>query len=238
MPPTDRQTRKHQRRTLAVNRRAREMAERDRIEEARQEAVVPAADRRPVLMPDGSIYRAARVRADGPAFIKSSAVAHLYRRGSKITTAHLVAADRLLRAWEEGGRSVGMGASLYGERVGCVAKSGISEHVLKAIGRQNDALDDCRAAQWALGRMWPIVRGMVLDGMSAKVWSALRRPPVSPEWAILRLVRALDRLVVFYADLRLPDKPGRIRSAQVVVRSALGNNIAREAPESVDLLEK
>ena len=229
---------KQQQRTVAAARKARERAERDRIEEARQEAIVPAASRKAVLTPSGAVLRAARITPDGPAFIRSSALAHLFRRNVGITAGHLVAAQHLLDAHDIAGEGVGMGASNYGERLGGgIAKSGISEGKHAALLRQTEAEAEVDAAKWFLGRSWRIVRGVVLAGCSLEVWAAAQNPPIYAKVVTKRLITALNRLVLFY---RGPGAKatGKIRSAQVVARTEIPRKTVSFAEAALNRGEK
>lgn len=172
-------------------------------EEARQEAAVPAAQRVPVLDVAGAVLRRPRVEAEPTGtFVRTSPLARLALVQPAITVRHVVVAARLLRAWEDGGGGVGIGASNYGERVGGgVAKSGVSDAILAALGRQNRADAEFRAAQRWLGSSWPVVRGVVLEGQSVTYWSGKRVPAIDREMGMGLLVAAMDRLGEFYAAL-------------------------------------
>ena len=172
-------------------------------EEARQEAAVPAAQRVPVLDVAGAVLRRPRVEAEPTGtFVRTSPLARLALVQPAITVRHVVVAARLLRAWEDGGGGVGIGASNYGERVGGgVAKSGVSDAILAALGRQNRADAEFRAAQRWLGSSWPVVRGVVLEGQSVTYWSGKRVPAIDREMGMGLLVAAMDRLREFYAAL-------------------------------------
>jgi hypothetical protein len=222
-----------------AERRARIEQEHARIEGARQEAIAPAAQRKPVLtvgipievtetlhgkdgrtqkihrrvpgLVSGTVYRAPLAVPDGVAFRRSSPLCHLFKRQAGITTDHLKAAARLQEAWETGGRGVGMGASNYQERTSGVAKSGISDAVLSSIGRQNVARDEFMVVRWRLGHSWKVIEGIVLDGMDVTTWAANKRPQCDYRTAEKLLVVALDRLVKVYESFE-PDKPKTIRS--------------------------
>ena len=135
-------------------------------------------------------------------FVRTSPLARLALVQPAITVRHVVVAARLLRAWEDGGGGVGIGASNYGERVGGgVAKSGVSDAILAALGRQNRADAEFGAAQRWLGSSWPVVRGVVLEGQSVTYWSGKRVPAIDREMGMGLLVAAMDRLGEFYAAL-------------------------------------
>jgi hypothetical protein len=185
-------------------------------EEARQEAAVPAAQRVPVLDVSGAVLRRARVEAE-PAgtFARTSPLARLALVQPAITVRHVVVAQRLMRAWEDGGRGVGMGASNYGERVGGgTAKSGIGDATLAALGRQNRSGDEYRGAMRWLGSSWPVLAGVVLDGQSVTYWAAAQVPEIDRKVAVGLLAAAMDRLGEFYAaqdGARRDARKGRVR---------------------------
>lgn len=167
-------------------------------EETRAEGVAPAIQRKPVLAPSGAVLRHPRVEPDGLAFKVSNPVARLVRLGSSaITAEHAVAAARINRAWEEGGRGVGMGASLYGERTSGGSEAGaLSDRVLAVLGRQTAARDECVAAQAWCGRLWPAIVAVVLNGTDVTAWGVAIG--LDRKVALGRVGAALDRLVEFY----------------------------------------
>jgi hypothetical protein len=205
---------RQQRHQQDAERRARVKREAAETEEARQEAIVPAASRKPVLAADGSVFRAARVQIDGPAFIHSSALAHLYRRNPKITAEHLKAADRLAKA-QQRSVTISIGSSNYGERMSGKLQTGsMSGYVQAIVDGQVDAAREVGAARSALGRWWLVVAGIVLDGMDATAWGAAHG--IYRETAVEMLIVGLDRLVAFYgAEAVLQDEAPdcRIRAA-------------------------
>ena len=229
---------RQQRHQQDAERRARVKREAAETEEARQEAIVPAASRKAVLTPSGAVLRAARITPAGPAFIKSSALAHLFKRNVGVTAGHLVAAQHLLDAYDIAGEGVGIGASNYGERLGGgIAKSGISEGKHAALLRQTEAEAEVDAAKWFLGRSWRIVRGVVLAGCSLEVWAAAQNPPIYAKVVTKRLITALNRLVRFY---RGPGAKatGKIRSAQVVSRHEIPRKTVSFAEAALNRGEK
>ena len=234
----ERRSFKAEQRALRTKRQAREKETREAIEEARQEAVAPAVQRHAVMTATGATLRAARIQADGHAFVRSSALVHLALRSPIITAGHVLVATRLQRAWEEGGAGVGMGASNYSERLGGgIAKSGISEAVRACIGRQNDARDECCAAQWFTGRSWPILRGIVIDGMDATAWADQCRPQITPQVALDRLSDALSRLVQFYTKIQHPAPASKIRAVEIYAHGEKAENTARKPAHGMDLHE-
>ena len=234
----ERRSFKAEQRSLRAKRQTKEKEEREAIEEARQEAIAPAIQRHAVLSRSGATLRAARIRADGPAFARSSPLVHLALKSPIITTGHVLAAARLQQAWEEGGAGVGMGASNYGERLGGgIAKSGISDAILASIGRQNDARDECCAAQWFVGRAWPILRGIVIDGMDTRAWADQCRPQISPQIAVDRLADALNRLVQFYAEIQRPAPASKIRAVEIYAHAENTENTSPKPAQTMDLNE-
>jgi len=241
MPRTsaERKAAKHQQRAATMKKRAQDQAEKARIEEARQEAVAPAVQRHAVLLyKNGPVLRAARIRAGGPAFVRSSALAHLAKRSPLITAGHVVAASRLQQAWEEGGAGVGMGASNYGERTGRMTPHGFQPGAIPAgLLRQTNARDECCAAQWFTGRSWPIIRGIVVEGMDATVWASRCRPQISPQTAVDRLAEALSRLVKFYARVQRPAPASKIRAVEIYAHAKNTENTSPKPAQAVDLNE-
>ena len=219
---------RRQRKAAERRRRAQELAARKRdadanaarIEEQRQERIAPAVQRNPVVAPDGTVLRGARVEPDGLAFRVSNPIRHMVARGEKreganlplITRAHEVAADRLAIAWEEGGRSVTMAACAYGERSGggTVTSGSPSDAVLQAVGHQNRKRAEFEAARTWLGSLFPVLDAVVLRGIDVTSWARQERRDRNA--AVGYLAAALDRLCEFYAA---SDKPGRIRTVEI-----------------------
>jgi hypothetical protein len=203
----------------ASERRQRERdAERVRLaeQEARHEAIAPAAQRKPVLDTAGNVVRRAMIEPDGLAFKRSSPLCHLAARQSAITRAHLEAAVQLMRAWEDGGRGVGMGSSNYAERTSGTPQSGyIADSVLASLGQQNRAKAEFLAAHARLGALWPVIQGIVLDGMDLTTWAAQAPQGFNRLNALGYLIAALDVLVAFYAEQR-PAKQRGIQAVAVV----------------------
>jgi hypothetical protein len=184
-------------------------------EEARQEAIAPAAQRKAVVDASGDVIRQARVEPDGLAFKRSSPLCHLFKRGS-ISIVQLAAGARLLQTWEDGGRSVGMGASNYGERTSSSPQSGwLAESVRAALAAQNRSRDEFMAAAHYCGPAFPILEGVVLDGMDVTAWCKRRAGGMDRERGVFILRQALNKLDEFYASLTKVKAP---RISAVTVR--------------------
>lgn len=184
--------------------------------EAADEEIAPAAQRHAVITADGEIYRVPRVERSGLTFKRSNPVHHLRARGT-CTKAHERAADRLAQVWEDGGRGVGRGAALYGERTSGTPQSGwISDHVLAQIGYQNRCRAEFAGAHTWLGALFGVLQAVVLDGIDVTAWAQIeteRRQreaillghdvplPMDRNRGVGYLLAALDRLVEFYAAL-------------------------------------
>lgn len=230
-----------QKQRKAAERRRRQAVRRDRerraaeaaaqTEEERQEKIAPAAQRQPVLAPDGTVLRAARVEPDGKAFRVSNPIRALVRRGETrsasgggqhpmIHAGHATAAERLSLAWEEGGRGVGKGASNYGERSsGTLTSGSISDATLAALAYQNRKRSEFLLAKRWLGSLWGIIEAVALAGMDVTAWAKRERKDARA--AVGFLAAALDRLVEFYERMDAPPpkrQPGRIQAATVVPR--------------------
>jgi hypothetical protein len=205
---------------LAQKREAKRIAA--EAEEARQESIAPSVQRAPVMAPDGTILRGARLEPDGLAFRVSNPIRHLVARGERqdgtnlplITRAHQLAAERLVIAWEEGGRSVTMAACAYGERSGggSVTSGSPSDAVLASIGHQNRMLAEFTGARAWLGGLFTVIDAVVLRGIDVSAWAKQERR--DRKAAVGYLAAALDRLVEFYAEPVL--KPVRMRAVEVV----------------------
>ena len=220
MPRTaaDRKVAKAQHRREQAARRARAKREAAEREEARQEAIVPAAQRQPVLAADGSIIRRARVQVDGPAFVKSSALCHIASRNTRITAAHIQAADRLAKAAQRS-ETITIGSANYGERTSGRVQSGVlSGYVQAIVDGQIEAAQEVVGARKWLGRWWPVVSGIVIDGQDATAWGHVHG--VYRETAVKMLIVGLNRLVAFYEALK-PARRGRIRAAEIVPRDEI-----------------
>ena len=231
-------TTRRQQKAADRRRRGQEIAARkrdaDRIaaenEERRRESIVPAVQRNPVVAPDGTVLRGARVEPDGLAFRVSNPIRHLVARGDKrsgtnlplITKEHALAADRLSIAWEEGGRSVTMAACAYGERSGggTVTSGSPSDAVLMAVARQNRRRAEFEGAKTWLGGLFPVLDAVVLRGIDVTSWAKQERR--DRKAAVGYLAAALDRLCEFFAALDNPwrMKEQEIRSVEIGGRSA------------------
>ena len=186
-------------------------------EEVRQEGIAPAAQRKAVVDASGDVIRQARVEKDGLAFKRSSPLCHLFKLHS-VSIKQLAAGARLLQAWEDGGRSVGMGASNYGERTSSNPQSGwLAESVRVALAAQNKARDEFLAAAQFCGGLFPILQGVVLDGMDVTAWCRIRGGGMDRERGVVVLREALDRLGEFYVRIT-PVQASRISAVTVVGR--------------------
>jgi hypothetical protein len=188
-----------QQRVRETVRAARVAAEADRARkvEAAAEDIAPASQRHPVVSA-GLVLREARLVPDGVTFRRASPLSAMSR--SSITPPRERAADRLLRAWEDGGQGVGVGAVQYGERTsGEVTTGWISDGVIAKLAYQTRCRDEYAAAMVSLGSSAPIVRAVVLEGVSVDMWS-LRNAGDCPNAQVARgyLLAGLDRLVDFY----------------------------------------
>ncbi|MDR3474446.1 MAG: hypothetical protein P4M09_22585 [Devosia sp.] len=202
---------KRQRRLAERRRRRLETAERERIasvaraekEEERAEKIAPAAQRKPVSSPDGTVVRGARLEPNGLTFKRSNPLCHLAARSRGmevplITRVHVDAAERLLAAWEDGMGSIGLGASNYEPRAGGAVQSGyISEAILGAIRHQVAARCHVEAAMAFLGGLWPVIYAVVIQGIDASSWATTAR--MNRQVALGFLTAALTRLTEFYA---------------------------------------
>jgi hypothetical protein len=215
-----RQQRQREKQRAARAAAAKEDAKRAEIA---AEELAPAGQRHPVLGEDGEVYRVARVDRAGLTFKKSNPVAYLRKLGSA-TWAHQRAAERLVRSWEDGGRGIGRGASLYGERTSATPQSGwISDQVLAQIRYQNRCKAEFEAAHSWLGALFPAIQAVVLDGIDVTAWSKLARKPdgelqfSSQQVAKGYLLGALDRLVEFYeaVDRSREAGPAEMRSVRI-----------------------
>ncbi len=228
------QAERDNRRREATEKRAQAAAAAAATAEARDEAIVPSAQRRAVLAPGGDgVMRAPRVQREGVTFVTSNPIAHLVKRGiaraergelPTITPAHERACKRLAHAWEEGGRGVGMGASDWGRQGGHdgAVPQGIAEDVLARIGYQNQQKALFEGAMTWLGGLGGVVGRVVLDGADLTVWA--REKGIHRNAAPGYLAAALDRLLEYFAAVDLArERPARavpIRAAEIVGRDA------------------
>lgn len=229
MSTTNKATRTARRNRSAELRRLAK-AEAAKRQEALDEAIAPAVQRRDVLDGSGAVLRAARVKRDGVAFIRSSPIDHLIARGNAklergeapmFTLAHKLAVDRLAVQWDLVGEGVGLGASDWGSIRGprSTAPTTPAGHdaLLDQVGRR---IEVEATAAW-LGALWPIVRDVGLKGMSLAAWSA--REGMNPTAAAGYLKAALDRLVTMGAQAE-PERRPKIRTfgpARVAYSAAL-----------------
>jgi hypothetical protein len=194
--------------------RARQAAEaKELAEEARAEDIAPSVRRKPVLRPDGSVYRHATLEAAGAVFIHSNPIKHLVARGSKRVEAgeeptiglhHLAAAERLQAAWNIAGEVITAGVSSYGDPRGGDG-SGAHAMVLRQIASSAQVAG---AAAW-LGALWPVVREVALRGIDVTAWA--RSVGMDRKVALGFLRAALDRLVEFYA---VPERESVMRTVE------------------------
>jgi len=189
-------------------------------QEAREEEIAPSAQRRAVTAPDGSVVRAARLTLDGVTFRVSNPIDHLVARGGsrsesglipEITRSHATAADRLRRAWEDGGRGVGTASGVYNERSGGAIQSGwIADAVLSSIDYQTRMRVEFEGAITWMGGFWPCIDAIVLKGMGVSFWAVQQGR--DRKAVVGYLGGALDRLAEFYAAVDRAKASGRSRT--------------------------
>ena len=177
-------------------------AERDRIEERRQEAIVPAAQRKPVVGPDKiEVVREARLQAAGAGFVHSNPIRHLLERGAAraergeeppVRPHHARAVDRLAVAWRMAGEGVTAGVGSYGD-----TRAGDGVGPSPAVVYQIQCRQEIDAAAAWLGALWPVVRDVGLRGITLTAWARSQGFAASMAPGYLRA--GLDRLCEFYA---------------------------------------
>lgn len=212
------------RRAAEREQRVAAAAEAARAAEERAETIAPAVQRRAVRDAKGHVLRGARLEPDGAAFRVSNSVRTLYLNGQErgssalVRHEHVIAAERLARSWEDGGRGVSMAASRWGESSERISSSGsMSEAVLRSIGYQNAQRDEFNAVRAAMGTAWPVLLDIVLQGLSVNAWA--EREGMERKIAVGYLVAGLDRLADFYAATEQRKRQPRMRAVGVVDRS-------------------
>jgi hypothetical protein len=194
----DRREARASRKALDAARRIEAAKKAEDVEEARQEGISPAMQRKALTGADGQVIRAPLAQPFGTAFKRSSALCHLALRQPAITKAHITAADRLQRAWEDGGRGVGMPGSKWETSYGKASPGMISAGVLASIDRQTRARDEYVAAAKWLGSGWAVIHGVVIEGMDVSAWTARHRPDLDRKMVVGMLIAGLDRLCELY----------------------------------------
>ena len=209
LSPKQRKLQQRQVRTAENARAAKAVkAEKAAIAERADERVAPAAQRKPVLAPDGTVLFHPRLERDGITFKRANPLSNAAARGRKRTDAGMVAtirpeheraADRLLTAWDTAGEGVRIGIANYGERSGGTPQSGyISSAVIEMVEFQRRAQIEIEAARTWLGGLWPVVHDVVLRGLDMAAWAEANRfdTKAAPGY----VSAALDRLVEFYRE--------------------------------------
>ena len=168
-------------------------AEAARIQEERDEAIAPAAQRAKRLARDGNTFRVA------------SAIVTLWKQGQRreknggeptINGQHVKAADRLQRSWEIS-RTVTFGVSNYTGAGGHGESGALSMAALASVRRQHEALAEVNGVIARLGPLWPVVEDVALKGVSVADWSEKRAMEQRAAYGYLRA--GLDLLVNCYA---------------------------------------
>ena len=205
-------------RELKREKRLKAEAEAAALAEIADEELAPGVQRRVITDAAGNAYRMPTVVRDGVTFKRASPISHLVNCGGA-TFAHGKAAERLARAWEDGGRGVGKASGGYGERTATTPQTGyISDVAIAAIAYQTRCRLEYAAAQTYCGGLFSALQRVALEGIDITAWG--REKGWEQRVAKGYVVAALDRLVEFYAamdkDRELPPVEVGIRSAVVV----------------------
>ena len=215
LSPKQRQRRLRQVRTAENARAAKAaQAQRDANIEKADERLAPAAQRKPVLAPDGTVLYHPRLERDGVIFKRCSPLTNAVQRGASRTEAGLTAtsrhdppraADRLSSAGRDAGEGIHVATSSYGERAGGTPQTGfISDGVLAAVAHQRRASIEIEAAKTWLVALWPVIHDVALRGMDMAAWAEAKRfdTKAGPGY----ISAALDRLVEFYREKQAPNR--------------------------------
>jgi hypothetical protein len=174
--------------------------------EQRDEAIAPAAQRKPVVSPDGDILRGARIVRDGAGFRVANSVRTMLERQRKVPDdgavtgvlkIHIAVTDRLIRAWHIAGETVGMARPSFDHVRGAGSTGFIADAVIDAINVQMQAKAELAAARQFVGKsLWVPIDACVIRGVDVTAWAASSGD--NRQRAAGYFVAALDRLVEFY----------------------------------------
>jgi hypothetical protein len=192
-----RQERKH----LAAERRRAETKAKAEREEARAEQLAPQAQRMAVLGRDGKVLRGPRVEQQGITMVRSNPVKRLAARSRHkdfptLGETHVIAADRLITAWEECHGSP-VQCTNYSERSSGRGTPGdVSSATIAAANEYVRARDEILRIQARLGALWPVVHAVVICNIDPSAWGDAQG--MNPDRAIGYTMAALDLLVRCY----------------------------------------
>jgi hypothetical protein len=215
--PTTRTDARVHRKMLAAERRRQVARTKAAMEEAKDEAGAPAAQRKAVLDGDGNVVRGPRVMRDGIVFIRSNPVKHLLARSQNkefptIRKIHSDVAEKLRTAYEEGGSSITAGTSSYQERASTTPQTGyIADAIIASVTRQRNARIEVQAVKEHMGSLWDALFEFVIVGRDIGSIAAARH--WRPEMMTGFIVASLERLVSFYSPP--VERRGRIRTARI-----------------------
>lgn len=187
-------------------------------QEDKDEAITPAAQRQPVLTPDGDVLRSARVMRDGVTFIRANPLAQIIsgieRGNSMFNATHIAAAKRLLNTWDAVGGGIGLGASDWGSLRGARGTAPTTPSGHSALVAQVEQEMELHHVSTCLGALWPCLHSIVLEGMSVAAWAGKKR--INANAAGGFLLAALSNLVLIYRDRDVPlERRGRVRTVVV-----------------------
>ena len=207
---------RQERRQLAAERRKAEAKAKAEREEAKAEHLAPRVQRLPVYGRDGQMLRGPRVEQSGATMVRSNPVKQLAARSRgkdypTISKAHVIAAERLLTAWEEAHGAPVLIAN-YGERMASSSTPGvISEASLHAAHIHIAARDEILRVQARLGALWPVIHAVVICHIVPTAWGEAQG--MQSNVAIGYVAAALDLLVQCFEPPQRR-QPGRILVAE------------------------
>jgi hypothetical protein len=205
-----------QRRHMAAEKKRQVARQRAELQEQRDEAIAPRAQRLPVLGRDGEVIRGARLERDGIVFIRSNPIKRLVARGQGkdrplFVKRHADAVERLLRAWEEGGEGITAGVAHYGVKISGSSSAGmIADGVLTGVNRQVAARAELEGVKARLGARWGALFSIAIAGIDVSAWGAA--VGMNPNCAAGYCAACLDMLCDFYNG---PERRGRIRMVEI-----------------------
>ena len=216
--PSDRKERNATRKAeaRAKLRRAKEVAA--ALREQREEDLAPAASRHAVVNADGEVLREARVVRSGTTFVRSSPLRHMLARGSKrsdrgelaiIQLEHVLAAERLMIAWDLCSEGIGLGKSDYDSMIGGGRTALLAQPGHAALVSQLRHRAELEGAATWLGSLWPVVRDVALRGVDVSAWAASVGMDRKAAPGYLRA--GLERLCAFWKETEITTS-GKIRT--------------------------
>jgi hypothetical protein len=208
------------RKRIAAQQRQERARARKAAEEARAEQLAPKVQRLTVYARDGvTVLRGPRVELSGITMVRSNPIKRLAARSRRkeyptIGEAHVIAADRLLTAWEECHGSPCQCANYSERQSGRASPGAISDATLEAADDFVRARDEVLRIEARLGALWPVIHAVVICAIDPSAWGEAQG--MNGNMSVGYVTAALDLLVRCYQ----PREPirGQIRAIEFITR--------------------